>query len=126
MNRKSLNRIVIGIFGPLLILVGLAGFIVPAEQSLTSGAPAYNVFHICFGLIALVIFWSKSESLASLFNLGFGLIDLYQALASYLNLPPQQQFLWTRVDDALHVVIGISLILIGGYGISTRGRATAT
>jgi len=51
------------------------------------------------------------------FNLVFGLIDLYQAVASYLNLPPTQFFLWTRVDDILHVVLGVALFLIGLYGI---------
>ena len=51
------------------------------------------------------------------FNLVFGLIDLYQAVASYLNLPPKQFFLWTRVDDILHVVLGVALFLIGLYGI---------
>ena len=51
------------------------------------------------------------------FNLIFGLIDLYQAVASYLNLPPKQFFLWTRVDDILHVVLGVALFLIGLYGI---------
>jgi hypothetical protein len=52
-----------------------------------------------------------------MFNAGFGLIDLYQALASYLNLPPQQSFLWTPVDDILHVVIGLALFIIGCYGL---------
>ncbi len=123
MNKKSLNRVVLGIFAPLLILVGLGGFMLPADQSLTSGAPAYNVFHIFFGLIGLIVFWSKSEWMASLFNLGFGLIDLYQALASYLNLPPERYFLWTRADDILHIIIGLSLVLIGGYGINRRRNA---
>ena len=52
----------------------------------------------------------------SSFNLGFGLIDLYQALASYLDLPPEQYFLWTRVDDILHILIGLTLASIGFYG----------
>jgi len=53
-----------------------------------------------------------------LFNMGFGLIDLYQAWASFAHLPPEQYFLWTRVDDILHVVIGTSLVGIGLYGWS--------
>jgi hypothetical protein len=31
----SLNRITLAIFTPVLILVGIAGFLIPAEQSLT-------------------------------------------------------------------------------------------
>jgi hypothetical protein len=101
----------------LLILVGVAGFLVPKELSLTSGAPAYNIFHLGFGFLGLLLLWSKRQWLISLFNAGFGLIDLYQAGASYAGWPPQQYFLWTGVDDILHVVIGLLLFVIGAYGL---------
>ena len=117
MNRKSINYITLAIFAPVLILAGVAGFLIPAQQSLTSGASPYNVFHIFFGLTGLIILWSGKQRLVNVFNLGFGLIDLYQALASYLHLPPVQYFLWTRVDDILHIVIGLALMIIGCYGV---------
>jgi len=113
----SLNRITLAIFAPILVLVGLAGFLVPAEQSLTSGATPYNLFHILFGVFGLLIFWFRSEAIAAYFNVGFGLIDLYQVVASYLSWPPKQYFLWTRVDDILHIIIGLALVIIGTYGI---------
>jgi hypothetical protein len=116
----SLNRTTLVIFAPVLILAGIAGFLVPAEKSLTSGATAYNIFHIVFGVIGLLLVLSKREYFASLFNLLFGLIDLYQALASYLHLPPETSFQWTKVDDILHVVIGLALATIGTYGILTN------
>lgn len=116
----SLNYKVLAVFAPLLILVGVAGFVIPAEKSLTSGAPAYNVFHIVFGMIGVLVLWSGKEKLISFFNAGFGLIDLYQALASYLDLPPEQYFLWTTVDDALHLIIGMVLLIVGCYGLSKR------
>ena len=94
----------------------------PAQYSLTSGAPAYNIFHLCFGTLGLIILWTRQESFVSFFNAGFGLIDLYQALASYLHLPPAQYFLWTRVDDILHILIGLVLVIVGGYGILRRER----
>jgi hypothetical protein len=121
-NKKSLNYITLAIFAPVLILVGVAGFLIPAERSLTSGAPAYNIFHILFGVIGLIILRSRNELSISLFNAGFGLIDLYQALASYAALPPKEYFLWTRVDDTLHIIIGILLVVIGAYGL-LRTRA---
>jgi len=114
---KSANYITLAIFAPLLIVAGIAGFLVPPALSLTSGAPAYNIFHIVFGLIGLLLVWAKKERQISLFNAGFGLIDLYQALASYANLPPQQYFLWTRVDYILHIVIGLIMFSIGCYGL---------
>jgi len=116
-NKKSANYITLAIFAPILILVGVAGFLIPAQYSLTSGAPAYNVFHLCFGTIGLLILSTRNQSLIGYFNAGFGLIDLYQALASYLHLPPGQYFLWTRVDDILHILIGLTLVIIGGYGM---------
>jgi hypothetical protein len=63
---------------------------------------------------------SGKPRLASMFNLDFGLIDIYQAIASFLSLPPKDSFLWTRVDDILHVVLGLGLFLIGLYGILAK------
>lgn len=120
--KKSLNFITLAIFAPVLILAGVAGFIVPAQQSLTSGAAPYNVFHIVFGVIGLLFVVSRKEPLITSFNFGFGLIDLYQALASFANLPPKQYFLWTRTDDILHILIGLALVIIGGYGVIKRER----
>jgi hypothetical protein len=121
-SKKTVNFITLAIFAPVLILAGVAGFLIPAQQSLTSGAAPYNIFHIFFGSIGLIVLWTRKDSLVSFFNFGFGLIDLYQALASYANLPPKQYFLWTRTDDILHILIGLALVLIGGYGILKRER----
>jgi hypothetical protein len=121
-SRKSAGFVTLTIFALILILTGVAGFIVPAQSSLTSGAPAYNIFHICFGTLGLLLVWFRKELLINLFNAGFGLIDLYQAAASFFGLPPQQLFLWTRVDDVLHILIGVALVLIGGYGFLKHER----
>ena len=116
--KKSVNFLTLAIFAPLLILVGLLGFLIPAEQSLTSGAPAYNIFHLLFGFLGLLAVWSRRELFVSSFNAGFGLIDLYQAVASYLHFPPEQYFLWTTVDDILHIILGLVLAAIGFYGLA--------
>jgi len=108
-----LNYYVLMVFAPLLVLTGLAGFVIPERKSLTSGAPAYNVFHIVFGLIGLGIVYTQHQACIRAFNIGFGLIDVYQAIASFLHLFPEKQFRWRRADDVLHIVIGIALVLIG-------------
>jgi hypothetical protein len=113
-----MNDITLAIFAPLLILTGIAGFVIPARKSLTSGAPAYNVFHIVFGIIGLTLLLTRREWLVESFNVGFGLIDLYQALASHQHLFPERLFRWTRADDLLHVVLGLALVGIGGYGMT--------
>jgi hypothetical protein len=121
----KLNRTVLSIFAPVLIITGVAGFLVPRRYNLTSGAAPYNVFHIIFGVVGLLIAISGKGRLPSLYNFGFGLIDLYQAIASFLNLPLREFFLWTRVDDILHVLLGVALVLIGLFGILKQKEETA-
>ena len=108
-----LNYCVLMVFVPLLVLVGLAGFVIPDRKSLTSGAPAYNIFHIVFGLIGLGVVYSQHQTGIRAFNIGFGLIDLYQAAASFMHLFPEKQFKWKRTDDVLHIVIGALLVCVG-------------
>ena len=125
MSGDRLNWIVLIVFAPVLILVGVLGFVLPESASLTSGAPAYNWFHIAFGVTGLLLALTKRESYARAFNLGFGLIDLYQAAASFLHLFPENYFRWTRVDDALHVLVGALLVGVALYGRRSRRAAQA-
>lgn len=111
-----LNSLTLAIFAPILVLVGILGFVIPANKSLTSGATPYNIFHIAFGVIGAIIILTGNVDAVRAFNIGFGLIDLYQAVASYANLFPKQYFKWTRVDDILHIVVGALLVLIGVFG----------
>lgn len=114
MKSKSLNFITLMIFAPVLILTGLLGFILP--DGLMSNAAPYNIFHIIFGAIGLAFVLSKREDFIRGFNIGFGLIDLYQALASFLDWFPEQHFQWKTADDILHIIIGGALVLIGLFG----------
>lgn len=117
MENKTLNQKTLAILGPLLILTGIAGFVIPEQYSLMSGAAPYNLFHIICGALGLLLTMANNDLLASAFNLGFGLIDLYQVLASVVGLTPIQYFHWTFVDDVVHVLLGFTLVLIGGYGL---------
>ena len=110
-SERDLNRIVARVFGATLILTGIAGFVIPAKKSATSGAPAYNVFHLIFGGLGIVA--SSRRSTARAFNVGFGAIDLYQAVASRRGLFPQRWFRWKTADDVLHVAIGAGLVAVG-------------
>ena len=121
-KKYSLNYVTIMIFAPVLILTCIAGFLIPRDKSLTSGAMPYNIFHIISGSIGLAILLVRREQWISGFNIIFGLIDLYQALASYAHLFPEQFFRWTRVDDVLHIILGLMLVGIGFYGVFNRRR----
>lgn len=111
----DLNYYVLLVFAPLLIMVGLLGFIIPDKKSLTSGATAYNIFHIVFGVIGGAILLSGNSNAMRAFNIGFGAIDLYQAAASFLGLFPKELFKWKRADDVLHIVIGAFLVIVGVF-----------
>src|SRR5215470_6988006 len=106
----DLNSLILAIFAPTLIIVGLLGFIIPPHKSPTSGAPPYNIFHIAFGVIGAIIVMGNHLAAVKVFNVGFGLIDLYQAVASHFGLFPKRFFKWTRGDDVLHIVIGVALV----------------
>lgn len=106
----SANATVLCVFAPLLVLAGVGGWVIPPELSLTSGATPYNVFHVAFGFIGLAAVRSGREGAIRAFNGGFGAIDLYQALASWLGLFPAAWFAYRPADDLLHVVIGAGLV----------------
>lgn len=108
-----MNYYVLIIFAPILIITGLAGFLIPSGKSLTSGASPYNIFHIIFGIAGTAIALSQHDPSIRAFNIGFGFIDLYQAVASFLHLFPESHFKWKRADDVLHIVIGAFLVGIG-------------
>jgi branched-subunit amino acid ABC-type transport system permease component len=107
----DVNRIVARAFGATLIVTGLAGFVIPPKKAMTSGAPAYNVFHLVFGALGIIA--SRRRTTARAFNVGFGAIDLYQAVASRRGWFPQKAFRWKTADDVLHVVIGAGLVAAG-------------
>jgi hypothetical protein len=113
---ENLNYYVLLVFAPLLILTGILGFIIPANKSLTSSAPAYNIFHIVFGIIGgLHVIKGDAHGIAT-FNVVFGIIDLYQAVASFTHIFPEKYFKWKRADDILHIVIGAGLVMVGIFG----------
>ena len=115
-----INRRLLALFGPILIVAGVAGFLVPPELALTSGAAPYNVFHILFGLLGTGLVLARSATGIAAFNFGFGVIDLYQALAGLAGFFPSALFRYRPADHILHVVLGLLLAIVGWRGLSTR------
>ncbi len=107
-------------FAPLLILTGILGFLLPAQLSLMSGAAPYNLFHLLAGAVGLGIVVRGSTSAATTFNLIFGGIDLYQALAGVTGLFPARWFALRPADHFVHVLVGLLLV-----GVAYLGRRSA-
>jgi hypothetical protein len=110
------NRQVLRIFAPLLVVTALLGFLLPARLSLMSGATPYNVFHLLAGAVGLGVVRQRSGSGAATFNLVFGCIDLYQALAGLTGLFPARWFALRPADHVVHVVVGLFLVGLGYLG----------
>ena len=113
----SVNGRVLAVFGPLLIATGVAGFLIPPRRALMSGAPAYNVFHIVFGMIGTALVVAKSAVGIAAFNLGFGVVDAYQVVAGVTGVVPARQFRYKPADHVLHAVIGLALVVVGWMGL---------
>ncbi len=111
--KKPLNSLLLTAFAPILIVAGILGFVTPPSLALMSGATPYNLFHIFFGLVGIGVLATKRVPLAKLFNIGFGAIDLYQAVASFAGLFPTTLFAYKRADDVLHIVLGLLLVGVG-------------
>ena len=112
-NWSRRNLWLTGLFGPVLILTGVAGLLLPARLSLMSNAVPYDLFHIAFGLLGVALVAARSARGAALFNLGFGAIDLYQALAGLTGVFPAGVFHLKPADHAVHVVLGLLLVIFG-------------
>jgi hypothetical protein len=111
------NTRVLAVFGPVLIVTGIAGFLTPPRLALMSGAPAYNVFHILFGALGTVLVLAKTAAGIAVFNLGFGAADVYQAIAGVAGWFPARQFRYKRADHVVHVVLGLGLMAVGWLGL---------
>jgi 2-methylcitrate dehydratase PrpD len=116
-NWTLVNGRVLAVFGPVLILAGIAGFLVPPRLALMSGAPAYNVFHIVFGALGTALVVAKTATGIAAFNLGFGAADVYQAVAGIAGWFPARQFRYKPADHVLHVVLGLGLAAVGWMGL---------
>jgi hypothetical protein len=108
------------LFAPLLLLAGVLGFVVPAHLSLMSGAPAYNVFHLVAGAVGLLLLRGRVAAPAIAFNLTFGLIDLWQAIAGLTGLFPARLFALRPADHVVHVLFGLLL-----FGVGLLGKRSA-
>ena len=118
MSATRWNARLLGAFGPILILTGLGGFLVPPRLALMSGAVPYDLFHICSGALGTALVLASNARGVAIFNLAFGLGDLYQAAAGMLGLFPAGLFHYRSGDHLAHVVLGLLLAIVGWWGCS--------
>jgi hypothetical protein len=112
-GRRNLR--LLAVFGPVLIATGVAGLTLPPGLSLMSGAAPYDIFHIVFGALGLAIVLARSARFAAWFNLGFGAVDLYQAVAGVVGFFPAGPFGLRPADHVVHLVLGLLLVVFGAH-----------
>lgn len=114
------NVRVAGGFGVILILTGLKGLVSRDPAGLMSEAVPYDVFHVIFGVVGLLAGLRRRPAGAALFNLGFGLIDLWQVVAGLTGLFPAHLFDLRTGDHVVHLVLGVLLVACGAAGLRRR------
>ena len=119
-GRRNLR--LLAVFGPVLIAAGVAGLTLPPGLSLMSAAAPYDIFHIIFGTLGLGIVLGRSARFAGWFNLGFGAVDLYQAVAGVVGFFPAGLFALRPADHVVHVVLGLLLV---GFGVHRSDKVDA-
>jgi hypothetical protein len=119
------NGRLLGLFGPILILTGLSGFLVPSRLALMSGAAPYDLFHIVCGLLGTALVVARKARGIATFNLAFGLIDLYQAAAGLLGIFPAGLFRYRPGDHVAHLLFGLLLAVVGWKGLLANRFAPA-
>jgi hypothetical protein len=114
------NVRIAGGFGAILILTGLSGLLLRDPTSLMSQAVPYDLFHIAFGALGLTLGLRGIPAPAARFNLGFGLVDLYQVVAGLSGAFPAGLFALRPGDHAVHLVLGVLLVVCGTAGLRHR------
>ena len=99
---------------------------IPPRLALMSGAVPYDLFHIAFGALGTALVLARRARGIAMFNLLFGLGDLYQAAAGLLGLFPSSVFLYQTGDLVAHVALGLLLAVVAGWGLGSPRPATAS
>jgi len=120
------NFRLLAVFAPVLIATGAAGFLMPPALALMSGAGPYNVLHLGAGTLGLLLVLGRSARGIAAFNLGFGVLDLYQAAAGLTGLFPARLFALRPADHVVHIVLGALLVTFGGHGLGLRFGISST
>lgn len=122
MTRASkTNRVGLVVLSSILVIAGTSGFLVPVAN-FTSNASLYNIFHIVSGFIGFAILMYACDRSVKIFNLVFGIVDLYQFAAGQLDFFPNKIFSLQPADDWIHLAFGITLIAIGSWGLSKEPK----
>jgi hypothetical protein len=110
---KNSNLLILKILSPLLLMLGVAGYLLPKEYSFICRDCYYNLLHINLGMMGFIMLFASNQALIRLYNIFLGFLFFYQATASLLNIFPARLFHYTCIDDIFHTDLGCMLLLVG-------------
>lgn len=120
MNWLRINRVCALVIALILIGIAVRGFAGFSQSA------AYDAFHLIFGVIGLLSVIVAAGRYSPAFNLVFGLIDAYQAIAQPLGLFPTQLFNLSASDTAQHVIVAVVLIGVSATYFLRAGKRPAS
>lgn len=107
------------IFGVVLLLVGIAGFLSPTLLGMHL-TPLHNIVHILTAIIALYMGFAASASAARTFCLAFGAIYLLLAVLGFIApnvvasiIGAGHEMSASSPDHIVHLLLGAAFLIVG-------------
>lgn len=107
------NKLVAQVFGIVLVLVGLVGFVMDPVLVFDVNT-AHNVVHLLSGAALLGAAYYNNGGMAKQANITIGAVYLLVTLAGFLNLADINTLLAiNNADNWLHLLLGVVLVGTG-------------
>ena len=111
------------VFGVVLVLVGLLGFIsnpIVGDEAVFLADAVHNLVHLITGLIFVIVAMKSAESMSSVLKI-FGIIYLLVAILGFLTTSEGVGtvlglFSTNGADNLLHLLLGIVFLAAGLKG----------
>lgn len=131
MANDNTNVLIAKVFGAVLVLVGLLGFLVGTGTLIVFGVtPIHSVVHLGSGLVLLVAAYAAEGANADTANLGLGVVYVLVALlgfAGILGIPAllgMEHDAFAHADNILHSLIAIVLVAAGAKAFTESGSGS--
>jgi hypothetical protein len=131
MADDNTNILVAKIFGAVLLLVGLLGFLVGTGTLIVFGVnPLHSVVHLGSGLLLLVAAYAAEGANAGMANLGLGVVYVLVAVLGFAGILVPELLntsadAFANADNILHSLIAIVLVAAGAKAFSESDSGTA-
>lgn len=137
MANDNTNVLIAKIFGAVLLLVGLLGFLVggtpenPETLIIFGVTTIHSVIHFGSGLVLLVAAYAAEGANAEKANLGLGIVYVLVALLGFAGLLGIRSLLGTdadafaHADNLLHSLIAVVLVAAGAKALTESRSGSA-